>query len=62
MRGDLVYLHLKTLEGLEYHISGCYKGFYFNKSSNRVFDPTPANNLLSYSILDLISSVSPLFK
>lgn len=63
MCGDLLYLHVVTLEDRHFHITACPRGFYLNQSTEEVFNPRPANpSLLCHSLIELLSIVSPAFK
>ena len=59
--GDFFYLKIRTLEGECFHATAFSKGFYINKSTDEVFDPT-ADSELCYSIIDLIAIKSSSFK
>ncbi|KAJ3146593.1 Intracellular distribution of mitochondria [Irineochytrium annulatum] len=39
--GDLLYLLITTVESVTLHVTACASGFYVNRSTDRVFDPTP---------------------
>ncbi|XP_045772726.1 clustered mitochondria protein homolog [Maniola jurtina] len=63
MCGDLLYLHVVTLEERNFHITACPRGFYLNQSTEDVFNPRPFNpSLLCHSLIELLSIVSPAFK
>ncbi|KAH9644877.1 hypothetical protein HF086_007965 [Spodoptera exigua] len=63
MCGDLLYLHVVTLEDRHFHITACPRGFYLNQSTEEVFNPRPATpSLLCHSLIELLSIVSPAFK
>ncbi|KAH9512922.1 hypothetical protein Btru_037008 [Bulinus truncatus] len=63
MHGDLLYLHVVTLEDKRYHITGCTRGFYLNQSTEDEFNPKPAQpKYLSHSLIDLLNQISPSFK
>ncbi|XP_067629085.1 protein clueless isoform X2 [Eurosta solidaginis] len=63
LHGDLMYLYVVTMEEKRFHISACPKGFYINQSTDEVFNPKPDNpSLLSHSLIDLLSQMSPSFK
>lgn len=64
MKGDLLYLELTTLEGVEYYITSCSTGFFLNKSQSRdLFDPAPKKtHHLNKHLVGLLSQISPLFK
>ncbi|XP_028163527.1 clustered mitochondria protein homolog isoform X1 [Ostrinia furnacalis] len=63
MCGDLLYLHVVTLEDRHFHITACPRGFYLNQSTEEVFNPRPSTpSLLCHSLIELLSIVSPAFK
>ncbi|GBP23247.1 Clustered mitochondria protein homolog [Eumeta japonica] len=63
MCGDLLYLHVLTLEDRHFHITACPRGFYLNQSTEECFNPRPANpSLLCHSLIELLSIISPAFK
>ncbi|RVE51305.1 hypothetical protein evm_004109 [Chilo suppressalis] len=63
MCGDLLYLHVVTLEDRHFHITACPRGFYLNQSTEELFNPRPSNPaLLCHSLIELLSIVSPAFK
>ncbi|XP_041979398.1 clustered mitochondria protein homolog isoform X1 [Aricia agestis] len=63
MCGDLLYLHVVTLEDRHFHITACPRGFYLNQSTEEVFNPRPFNpSLLCHSLIELLGVVSPAFK
>ncbi|XP_050680799.1 clustered mitochondria protein homolog isoform X2 [Leptidea sinapis] len=63
MCGDLLYLHILTLEDRHFHITACPRGFYLNQSTEEVFNPRPSTpSLLCHSLIELLSIVSPAFK
>ncbi|XP_013164732.1 PREDICTED: clustered mitochondria protein homolog isoform X2 [Papilio xuthus] len=63
MCGDLLYLHVVTLEDRHFHITACPRGFYLNQSTDEVFNPRPSTpSLLCHSLIELLSIVSPAFK
>ncbi|CAK1551094.1 unnamed protein product [Leptosia nina] len=63
MCGDLLYLHVITLEERQFHITACPRGFYLNQSTEEVFNPRPSTpSLLCHSLIELLSIVSPAFK
>lgn len=62
--GDFFYLHVRTLESVDYHITANPKGYYVNNSNVNFFDPQPH---LQYgrvysSLFDLLNDLSPKFK
>jgi hypothetical protein len=61
MVGDYFYLKLVTYEKTVHFITAFCKGFYLNKSTDQLFDPSAASESF-FSLLDLIASVSPHFK
>ncbi|XP_053609016.1 clustered mitochondria protein homolog isoform X2 [Plodia interpunctella] len=63
MCGDLLYLHVITLEDRHFHITACPRGFYLNQSTEEVFNPRPSSpSLLCHSLIELLSIISPAFK
>uniref|UniRef100_A0A8C4XG33 Clustered mitochondria protein homolog n=1 Tax=Erpetoichthys calabaricus TaxID=27687 RepID=A0A8C4XG33_ERPCA len=63
LHGDLLYLTVRTIEGRSVDITACARGFYVNRSSLDTFDPTMASpGLLSHSLSDLLSQLSPAFR
>ncbi|KAJ2949005.1 hypothetical protein O0L34_g5945 [Tuta absoluta] len=63
MCGDLLYLHVLTLEERHFHITACPRGFYLNQSTEDVFNPRPCTPpLLCHSLIELLSIISPAFK
>ncbi|XP_071445866.1 clustered mitochondria protein homolog isoform X2 [Hetaerina americana] len=63
MRGDLMYLHVVTLEEKHYHITACSRGFFVNQSSEEEFNPKPSTpSHLCHSLIELLCQISPAFK
>ncbi|VDD87948.1 unnamed protein product [Enterobius vermicularis] len=64
MKGDVLYLTADTREGRRYHITCCTRGFYVNATTDAGFRPTPSpsHKAIHHSLIDLLSSVSPIFK
>ncbi|XP_069788946.1 clustered mitochondria protein homolog isoform X2 [Narcine bancroftii] len=63
MRGDLVYLHIITMEDRHVSITASIRGFYINQSTVDEFNPKPDHpNLLCHSLVDLLNQISPIFK
>ena len=61
--GDLYYLHVKTLEEIDLHLTANYHGFYVNQSTQGNFNPNPHPKYVScFSLLDLLLQISPKFK
>ncbi|QDS73592.1 hypothetical protein FKW77_001481 [Venturia effusa] len=63
-KGHLLYLHLITNEGEQYHITSHVSGFFVNKSSHNKFDPYPKSapkGNSAHSLLVLIQKLSPSF-
>lgn len=57
--GDYFYLHLKTLENMDIHITACANGFYVNQSKVSSYNPTIQNAKPNYiSLLDLLAASS----
>lgn len=59
---DLLYFEVVTIENICYYITCSDKGFFINKSKASLYDPTPLNNLFSYTLPGLLSLISPGFK
>jgi hypothetical protein len=64
MKGDLLYLDVVTLEGVEHYVTACPSGFFLNRSTARdAFDPAPRKTPhLHKHLVGLLSLISPLFK
>lgn len=65
LRGDVVYLKIKTLENSVLHITACTRGFYINNSYDPDhFDPSPKPRAacFSYTLVDLLAKASAKFK
>ena len=64
LTGDFYYLHLRTLETVDYHITANAKGFYINNSNLNYFDPEPHSNHkgIFSNFLNLLKYISPKFK
>ncbi|XP_026875071.2 clustered mitochondria protein homolog isoform X2 [Electrophorus electricus] len=63
MHGDLMYLNIVTMEDRHFSITASTRGFYLNQSTTYRFNPKPANpSLLSHSLMELLSQISPIFK
>lgn len=68
-KGHLLYLHVVTLEGENFHITTTPSGFYVNKSTNTKFDPSHKvfedaphlNNKVFYSLFNLLAAHSKKF-
>lgn len=57
--GDYFYLHLKTLENMDIHITACANGFYANQSKISAYNPAIQNGKPTYiSLLDLLVASS----
>ena len=65
MKGDLLYIKIKTLEGGEHVITCNSRGFYINNSvGDTVFDPIPTqriNPCYSHSLVGLLHQLSDRF-
>lgn len=60
--GDLFYLHLKTLENGDCHITASPLGFYQNQSKINSYNPSIANGKTpSTNLLDLLAAISDRF-
>jgi protein TIF31 len=64
LQGDLYYLEVVTLENTTLYITAWDWGFYFNSSTHNNFNPTPntSRGAPSYTLVGLLSSVSPGFR
>lgn len=63
MQGDLYYLHVRTLEETDFHITANSEGFFVNQSSQGSFNPNPNPKFsLCISLIDLLGQLSPKFK
>lgn len=62
--GEILFLEVNTLEGKTVHITCIERGFFINSSTPEQFDPRPSNSYpsFSYTLVGLLSQVSPLFK
>ncbi|KAK5125418.1 hypothetical protein LTR85_000527 [Meristemomyces frigidus] len=64
MRGHLLYLEAKTLEGDQFYITSHVSGFYVNKSTNQKFDPAPRtleSGSSAHSLIALLGKISKSF-
>lgn len=63
LHGDLMYLHVITLEEKQYYLTACARGFFVNQSSKETFSPKPATpSHLCHSLIELLNQLSPAFK
>ncbi|PBC31528.1 clustered mitochondria protein homolog [Apis cerana] len=63
LHGDLLYLHVVTLEDKQYYLTACARGFFLNQSTKEVFNPKPATpSHLCHSLIELLNQLSPAFK
>ncbi|XP_033221558.1 clustered mitochondria protein homolog [Belonocnema kinseyi] len=63
LHGDLMYLHVITLEEKQYYLTACARGFFVNQSSKETFNPKPATpSHLCHSLIELLNQLSPAFK
>ncbi|XP_020284198.1 clustered mitochondria protein homolog isoform X2 [Pseudomyrmex gracilis] len=63
LHGDLMYLHVVTLEDKQYYLTACARGFFVNQSTKEVFNPKPAvPSHLCHSLIELLNQLSPAFK
>lgn len=62
--GDFYYMHVRTLESVDYHITANPRGFYVNNSNVNYFDPQPHTQYgrVYSSLFDLLNDLSPKFK
>jgi protein TIF31 len=62
LSGDLFYIHAKTLENADLHITASPLGFFLNQSKINNYNPTPVPGRPTYtSLLDLLSNCSERF-
>lgn len=59
--GDFYYIYLRTLEGVDYHITANPRGFYLNCSQINNFNASPSSKRVFVCLLDLLRYVSPKF-
>jgi len=64
LNGDILYLHARTLENQDIHITCCPLGFYVNQSKISHFNPakSPIYKGVYGSLIDLLKSVSDKFR
>lgn len=63
MNGDLMYLHIITVEDKRYHLTASTRGFFVNHCTDDVFNPKQDNAYRIYhSLVDLLQVLSPTFK
>lgn len=64
LNGDLFYVHARTLEGQDLHITASPGGFYVNQSKISSFNPHKSTIYKQTygSLLDLFKSVSDKFR
>ncbi|XP_076627547.1 clustered mitochondria protein homolog [Colletes latitarsis] len=63
LHGDLLYLHVVTLEDKQYYLTACARGFFVNQSTKEMFNPKPATpSHLCHSLIELLNQLSPTFK
>jgi protein TIF31 len=61
--GDLYYIHVRTLEETDFHITAIAEGFLVNQSSQGNFNPNAHSKYsVCLSLLDLLFQISPKFK
>lgn len=64
LKGDLLYLTVKTLENDTFHITASTRGFFVNNMTDTKFDPTPKiglRKLEAHSLITLLQDLSPQF-
>ncbi|KAG5456608.1 MAG: clustered mitochondria-domain-containing protein, partial [Olpidium bornovanus] len=65
LAGDIAYLAVTTLEGESVQVTAHVDGFFVNKSTAQLFDPSPRSPLKStckaHNIADLLTKISPRF-
>lgn len=63
MKGDLMYIHIITMEDKRYHLTASNKGFLVNQSTDDIFNPKPDNqHRIHHSLVELLNALSPVFK
>ena len=63
LQGDLYYIHVRTLEEVDFHITATAEGFMVNQSSQGNFNAnTQSKYPVCLSLLDLLFQLSPKFK
>uniref|UniRef100_A0ABD2XNR3 Clustered mitochondria protein homolog n=1 Tax=Trichogramma kaykai TaxID=54128 RepID=A0ABD2XNR3_9HYME len=63
LHGDLMYLHVVTLEDKQFYLTACARGFFVNQSTKETFNPKPSVPChLCHSLIDLLNYLSPAFK
>jgi protein TIF31 len=64
LNGDLIYLHARTLEGQDIHITACPAGFFVNQSKISCFNPAKSTIYKGIygSLIDLFKAVSDRFR
>lgn len=64
LSGDLFYIHARSLEGQDLHITASPLGFYLNQSRISFFNPNrlSSNKSTYVSLFDLFKAVSAKFK
>ncbi len=59
LNGDIFYIHLKTLECADIHITASSIGFYVNQSKISTFNPAiNSSKLVFVNLIDLFKHVS----
>ena len=63
MSGDLMYLHIITVEDTRYHLTASTRGFFVNQCTVDTFNPKQDNAYKIYhSLVDLLNVLSQTFK
>ena len=63
MKGDLMYLHVITVEDKRYHLTASLKGFFVNQSTDDAFNPKQDTaHKMQHSLVDLFNTLSNTFK
>ena len=62
-QGDFYYIHVRTFEEVDFHITANPEGFFANLSTQGNFNPNPNPKYTPcVSLLDLLNQISPKFK
>ncbi len=57
------YLQIRSLEGVDYHITSNPLGFFLNNSTLKTFDPNPLKDTtIFFNLIELLKYISPSFQ
>ncbi len=64
LSGDILYVHVRTLEGQDIHVTSSAAGYYVNQSKISCFNPARSTTYKGVygSFIDLLKAVSDRFK